>query len=165
MFLLFNTLSKFNTLMHKLNTNLIHCLSKSYIVIAFHFHRFLIYLLRSYGSWCHDLSFWSAEFQVTCFSLLFHPHQEEDREKKQELQSHSLQNENHNHRKVIKMITLIIALCNSVKLWAMMCRATQDGQVMWRVLPKHRPLEKGMASHSSILALRSQWSVWKGKFY
>ena len=143
MSLLFNTLSKF--------------------FIAFHFHCFLIYLLWSYGSWCHDLSFLNVEFQVTCFSLLFHPHQEEDRQKKQELQSHSLQNENHNHRKVIKMITLIIALCNSMKLWAMMFRDTQAGQVMWRVLTKHRPLEKGMASHSSILASRSQWTVWKGK--
>ena len=33
----------------------------------------------------------------------------------------------------------------------------------WRVLPKHDPLEKGMANHFSILALRTPWTVWKGK--
>ena len=33
----------------------------------------------------------------------------------------------------------------------------------WRVLPKHAPLEKGMANHFSILALRTPWKEWKGK--
>ena len=33
----------------------------------------------------------------------------------------------------------------------------------WRVLTKYGPLEKGMASHFSILALRTPWTVWKGK--
>ena len=36
-------------------------------------------------------------------------------------------NENHNHRKLIKLIT---ALSNSMKLWDMPCRATQDEWVM-----------------------------------
>ena len=36
-------------------------------------------------------------------------------------------NENHNHRKLIKLTT---ALSNSMKLWAIPCRATQDGRVM-----------------------------------
>ena len=40
------------------------------------------------------------------------------------------QNENHNHRKLIKLITWTIALSNSMKLWAMPWRATQDGLVM-----------------------------------
>ena len=40
------------------------------------------------------------------------------------------QNENHSHRKLTKLITWITALCNSTKLWAMQCRATQDGWVM-----------------------------------
>ena len=35
-----------------------------------------------------------------------------------------------NHRKLTKLITWITALSNSVKLWALPCRATQDGQVM-----------------------------------
>ena len=42
---------------------------------------------------------------------------------------HSLQNENYNHRKLTKMITLIIGLCNSMTLGAMPCRATQDRRV------------------------------------
>ena len=33
----------------------------------------------------------------------------------------------------------------------------------WRGLTKHGPLEKGMASYFSILALRTPWTVWKGK--
>ena len=33
----------------------------------------------------------------------------------------------------------------------------------WRVLTKPGPLEKGMANHFSILALRTPWTVWKGK--
>ena len=33
----------------------------------------------------------------------------------------------------------------------------------WRVLLKRGPLEKGMADCFSILALRTPWTVWKGK--
>ena len=40
------------------------------------------------------------------------------------------QNENHNHRKLTKLITWTTTLSNSMKLWARMCRATQDGRVM-----------------------------------
>ena len=36
----------------------------------------------------------------------------------------------HNHRKLTKLITWTTALSNSMKLWAMPCRATQDGWVM-----------------------------------
>ena len=32
----------------------------------------------------------------------------------------------------------------------------------WRVLTKLGPLEKGMANHFSILALRTPWTIWKG---
>ena len=35
-----------------------------------------------------------------------------------------------NHRKLTKMIKWTTALCNLMKLWAMSCRATQDGCVM-----------------------------------
>ena len=38
--------------------------------------------------------------------------------------------ENHNHRKLIKQITWTTALSNSMKLWAMPCRATQYGRVL-----------------------------------
>ena len=41
------------------------------------------------------------------------------------------ENESHNHRRKLKnLITWITALSNSMKLWAMLCRATQDGLVM-----------------------------------
>ena len=33
----------------------------------------------------------------------------------------------------------------------------------WRVLKKRGPMEKGMANHFRILALRIPWTVWKGK--
>ena len=39
-----------------------------------------------------------------------------------------------------------------MKLRAMLGRATQNGQVMGRVMTKRGPLEKGMADHLGILA-------------
>ena len=44
--------------------------------------------------------------------------------------SEGRQNENHNHRKLTKLITWTTALSNSMKLCAMLCRATQGRQVM-----------------------------------
>ena len=44
--------------------------------------------------------------------------------------SEDRQTENHNHRKLTNLITWTTALANSMKLWAMPCRATQDRQVM-----------------------------------
>ena len=43
------------------------------------------------------------------------------------------------------------------------CRATQMDGSWWKVLTKHGPLEKGMANHLGILALRIPWTVQKGK--
>ena len=40
------------------------------------------------------------------------------------------QSENNNHRKLTNLITWTTALSNPMKLWAMPCRATQDGWVM-----------------------------------
>ena len=40
------------------------------------------------------------------------------------------QMKNQNHRKLIKLITWTTALPNSMKLWAMPCRTTQDGRVL-----------------------------------
>ena len=37
------------------------------------------------------------------------------------------------------------------------------GRSWWRDLTECGPLEKGMANHFSILALRTPWTVWKGK--
>ena len=54
----------------------------------------------------------------------------------------------------------------AMKLWAMPCRATQDGWVMMESSDKKcGPLEKGMANHFSILALRTPWTVWKDSTY
>ena len=56
--------------------------------------------------------------------------------------SEGRQNENHNHRKLTKLITWTTTLSNSMKLWAVPCRAYQDGWVimessdkMWSDLP------------------------------
>ena len=43
----------------------------------------------------------------------------------------------------------------------MLCRATQDGQVMVESSDKTCPLEKGMANHFSILALRTPMNSMK----
>ena len=44
--------------------------------------------------------------------------------------SEGRQNENQNHSQLTKLITWTTALSNSMKLWAMLCRATQDGWVV-----------------------------------
>ena len=44
--------------------------------------------------------------------------------------SEGRQTENPNPRKLTKLITWPTTLSNSIKLWAMQCRATQEGQVM-----------------------------------
>ena len=46
------------------------------------------------------------------------------------------------------------ACVNSMKLRAILCRATQDARSWWRAL------EEGMAAHSSILATRAPEAVW-----
>ena len=50
----------------------------------------------------------------------------------------------------------------SMKL-TILCGATQDGLVMMERSGRCGPLEKGMANHFSTLALRTPWTVWKGK--
>ena len=59
-----------------------------------------------------------------------YPHPPEGRHKKQELQSHSLQNKKYIHRKLTKMITWITALCNWMKIWTMLYRSIWDRWVM-----------------------------------
>ena len=39
----------------------------------------------------------------------------------------------------------------------------KTGRSWWRDMTKRGPLEKGMANHFSILALRTPWTVWNGK--
>ena len=48
--------------------------------------------------------------------------------------------------------------CQNAPSWAI-----QGGRVMVESSDKRVPLEKGMANHFSILALRSPWTEWKGK--
>ena len=70
---------------------------------------------------------------------------------------------NHNHRKLANLITWTTVLSNSKKLsHACMGPPKTDGS-WWRGLTKCGPLEKGMANHFSIFALRTPWTVWKGK--
>ena len=52
-----------------------------------------------------------------------------------------------------------------MKLWAMPCRAIQDRWVMVESSDKMWSLEKGMANHFSILALRTPWRVWPHGLY
>ena len=56
-------------------------------------------------------------------------------------------------------------LCNSVKLWATPCRATQDSWVTVKVLTKHDLLGEEMANHSSMLAVRTPEQYEKAKRY
>ena len=73
------------------------------------------------------------------------------------------QDGNHNYRKLTKLITWITALSNSMKLWAMPYRAIQDRWVMVESSDKTWSTGGGTANHFSILALRTPWTVWKGK--
>ena len=51
----------------------------------------------------------------------------------------------HNHRKLANLITQTTALSNSMKV----------SHAVWKGLTECGPLEKGMANHFSILALRT----------
>ena len=77
--------------------------------------------------------------------------------------SEGIQNENHNHRKLIKLIIWTTTLSNSMKLWAMLWRANQDRRVMVERSDKTWLTGEGNGSHFSILALRTPWTVWKSK--
>ena len=72
-------------------------------------------------------------------------------------------NENHNHRKIIKLITWTTVLCNSMKLWAMPCRATQDGRVMVENSDKIWLTGEGNGKPLQYSCLENPMTVWKGK--
>ena len=69
--------------------------------------------------WGQDPVFPTASHSCQEASKSYYPHPSEGK-----------QNENHNHRKVTKLITWITALSNSMKLLAMPCRVTQNEWVM-----------------------------------
>ena len=70
---------------------------------------------------------------------------------------------NHTHRKLVNLITLGPQPCLTQWNQAMPAGQSKTGESWWRGLTECDPLEKGMASHFSILALRTPWAVWKGK--
>ena len=69
----------------------------------------------------------------------------------------------HNHRKLNKLIRWTTSLSNSMKLWAMPCKATQDRWVIVESSDKMWSTGKEMANYFHFLALRTPWTVWKGK--
>ena len=68
--------------------------------------------------------------------------------------SEGRQDANHSHRKPTKMITWTVALCHSMKLRAVLCRAAQEGWVMVESSDKMWPTGEGNDTellHSSAL--------------
>ena len=77
--------------------------------------------------------------------------------------SENRHNENDNHRKLIKLITWITACLTQWNYEPCLVGLPKIDGPWWRVLTKCGPLEKGMANHFNILALKTPWTVWKGK--
>ena len=73
------------------------------------------------------------------------------------------QDENHNHRKLTKLITQTTALSNSMKPPAMPCRATQDGQVMVESSDKMWSTEEGNGKPLQYSCLENPMNRMKGK--
>ena len=72
----------------------------------------------------------------------------------------ALQNKNHSHRKLTQMITWTTALCNSMKLWAMLCRATQD---RWVLMVSSDKMWSTGERNGKPLRDSCPWTVWEGK--
>ena len=66
---------------------------------------------------------------------------------------------NHNHRKLVNLITWTTALFNSMKLSHAVWGPPKMGRSWWRGLTECGPLEKRMANYVSILALRTPLTV------
>ena len=66
-------------------------------------------------------------------------------------------------QKTTRLITWITTLSNSMKLWAIRCRATQDGWVMVESSDKMWSPGGRSANHFNILVLRTPWTVGKDK--
>ena len=103
---------------------------------VFHcFHFFPIYLPWSDGTGCHQNK---NQFLLQSVSPIrklpkaSYPYPLE-----------GIQNENNNHRKLIKLITWTTALSNSMKLWATLSRSTQEGRVMVESSDKTWPTGEG----------------------
>ena len=70
---------------------------------------------------------------------------------------------NHTHRKLVYLITLGPQPCLTQWNQTMPVGQPKTGGSWWRGLTECGPLEKGMASQFIVLALRTPWTVWKGK--
>ena len=57
----------------------------------------------------------------------------------------------------------VIRLTSFLGVWFQCVCLLMMGRSWWSDLTECGPLEKGMANHFSILALRTPWTVWKGK--
>ena len=77
--------------------------------------------------------------------------------------SEGRQTENHNYRKLIKLIPWTTGLPSSMKLWAMLCRATQDGQVMVESSDKTWSTGEGNGKPLQYSCLENPMKIWKGK--
>ena len=75
--------------------------------------------------------------------------------------SEGRQNENHNHRKLTQLITRIQPGLIQWNYEPCYVGPPKMDESWWKVLTKRGPLEKGMAKHFGILALRTPWTAWK----
>ena len=74
------------------------------------------------------------------------------------------QNHVSNHRKLTKMITWLTALCNSMKLWAMSCRAIHRTDRSWWRVDKIWSAGEGNGKPLQKSCLEQEyWTVWKDK--
>ena len=63
----------------------------------------------------------------------------------------------------INLITWTTAWSNLMKLWAMPCRATQDGRVMVESSVKMWSTREGNGKPLEYPDLKTPWTIWKGK--
>ena len=76
--------------------------------------------------------------------------------------SEGRQNENQNHRKLINWSHGPQPGLTQWNYEPCHVGPPKKDESWWIVLIIHGPLEKGMANHFSILALRTSWTVWPG---
>ena len=81
----------------------------------------------------------------------------------EKLPSEGRQTENHNHRKLTSLMKWTTACLTQWNYEPCPVGPPKIDGSWWRILTKCGPLEKGMASHFSILALKTPWTAWKGK--
>ena len=77
--------------------------------------------------------------------------------------SEGRQNKNHNHRKLTKLITWTTTLPNSMKLWAMLCRTTQDEWVMVESSDKMWSIGEGNGKPFQYPCFETPMNSMKGK--